>query len=59
MATATSLPPAPEAEVREYVKVWAENASQVLTQIAGVSFALECTVAPPSEVPDPLRQDLQ
>jgi flagellar motor switch protein FliN len=59
MATATSPPPAPEAEVREYLKVWAENASQVLTQIAGVSFALESTVTPPSEVPDPLRQDLQ
>src|ERR1700680_752364 len=59
MAAISSPQPPLETEVREYLKVWAENASQVLTQIAGVSFALEPTVATPPEVPDPLRQDLE
>jgi hypothetical protein len=45
MATATSLPPAPEAEVREYLKVWAESAGQALTQIA--AFLLHWTAPSP------------
>ena len=59
MAAASSPQPAPDTEVSEYLTVWAENMSQVLTQIAGVSFALESVLAPPPEVPSPEESDLQ
>jgi len=55
----TSPQPAPETEVREYLAVWAENTGQVLTQVAGVPFALESVIAPPPEIPVPEEHDLQ
>src|SRR5258708_3896948 len=58
MAASSSSQPGPEAEVREYLKVWAENMTQVLTQIAGVSIALDSAFAPPPEVPSPEQHDL-
>jgi flagellar motor switch protein FliN/FliY len=59
MAAASSPQPAPETDVREYLAVWSENMSQVLTQVAGVSFALESVLTPPPEIPSPEEHDLQ
>ena len=59
MAAASSPQPVPESEDREYLTVWSENMGQVLTQVAGVSFALESVPAPPPEVPGPEQHDLQ
>jgi flagellar motor switch protein FliN/FliY len=59
MAAAASPQPAPETEVTEYLAVWAENMSQVLTQVAGVPFALESVLTAPPEIPGPDEHDLQ
>jgi flagellar motor switch protein FliN len=59
MAAASSPQLAPETEVSEYLTVWAENMSQVLTQVAGISFVLDSVLAPPPDVPGPEEHDQQ
>ncbi len=58
MAAASSPQPAPQTEVREYLALWGKTMSQVLTQIAGASFALESALAQPPAVPAPEENDL-
>jgi hypothetical protein len=54
-----AAPPQPtlNSEVHEYVKVWTETLAQVLTQMAGVPFALESVLASPPETPVPQESD--
>jgi flagellar motor switch protein FliN/FliY len=56
-----AAPPQPtlNSEVHEYVKVWTETLAQVLTQMAGVPFALESVLASPPETPLPQESDLR
>jgi flagellar motor switch protein FliN/FliY len=56
-----AAPPQPtlNSEVHEYVKVWTETLAQVLTQMAGVPFALEFALASPPETPVPQETDMR
>jgi flagellar motor switch protein FliN len=54
MAAPSPAQPAPETE---YLAVWAENTSQVLTQVAAAPFALQSAVTPPPEAPAPDEHD--
>lgn len=46
-------------ESRPYVQVWAESLSQVLGQVAGSPFAIECLPAAPSDALPPQETDLR
>jgi hypothetical protein len=47
------------AEVCEYLAVWTESITQMLTQIAEVSLTLETMLVPPAEVQPPHEHGLQ
>ena len=57
----TEIDPAAPAvpEAREYVQEWASSMSQVLGQIAGAPFAVECDDAPPKDASPAQPTDLQ
>jgi len=55
---AASTPP-PDAAARSYVQVWAESLAQVLGQIAGSPFAMECLSEAPAEAQPPQESDLR
>ena len=53
--SSTAIPSAPDAEARPYMQVWAESFTQVLSQIAGASFAVEYLAEAPAEA-QPLQE---
>jgi len=56
----SSSAPLPDAaEARSYMQVWAESMAQVLGQIAGSAFAVECLLEAPPEAQPPQENDLR
>jgi len=58
-ASATPAASPPDADARAYMQVWAESLAQVLGQIAGSAFAVECLPEAPAEVPATQETDLR
>jgi flagellar motor switch protein FliN len=57
--TSSAVPIPGAAEARAYMQVWAESVAQVLGQIAGSPFAIECLPEAPAEAQSPQETDLR
>jgi len=51
--------PLSDTDARSYMQVWAESIAQVLGQIAGSPFAVECLAEAPADTQPPQATDLQ
>jgi len=56
---ASASTPHSDADARPYMQVWAESLAQVLGQIAGSPFAVECLPEAPPETLPPQESDLR